>query len=575
MEFRSKLEEMTEAIELDFSPTPGFGPYKEVMPSEAVAHPAKANTLLLRFLIENFTSVGDTVLDPMAGSGSTGVVAALLGRNAVQVELERKFYEWMEKARENVERHVTLTPRGWIKNICGDARRLSELLGQADVVLTSPPYAEANRGGGIAKRGYEGKYGKDERLHLRHDRPLSDSPDNISNMPYVDTVVTSPPYTNAAAENPNVGRYRKGGKFAEEKLKGVDAVITSPPYVDGFRHNPQNAERRIQKLIEVEKRAVEKGQKWAVSSEEVIRRRYAQQDLGYGRSKGNIGNLPLGNVDAVITSPPYEGSLEGTTRHTRGGIASRDPALAQTGSYATVMSFGVPVGYSPNKDNIGNLKSEDEEYEALVDAVITSPPYAHESTASGKTRLEKQGLFKMGHSKEQPYTEEDYRKWDKHKEGNIGKRKLFIRVPCSPEEAQFHDTRRGRKGTIWEWTKEVEATSEIVERIQKLKNEKKGRSETYLEAMFKVYSEMWKVLKPGGRAIIIVKPFIRNKKVVDLPYHTWLLMARVGFELEKLCKLRLKNTSFWRVLYSKKYPKVPKINHEYILVCRKPAGQKL
>jgi DNA modification methylase len=139
MEFRSKLEEMTEAIELDFSPTPGFGPYKEVMPSEAVSHPAKANTLLLRFLIENFTSVGDTVLDPMAGSGSTGVVAALLGRNAVQVELERKFYEWMEKARENVERHVTLTPRGWIKNICGDARRLSELLSQTDVVLTSPP----------------------------------------------------------------------------------------------------------------------------------------------------------------------------------------------------------------------------------------------------------------------------------------------------------------------------------------------------------------------------------------------------------------------------------------------------
>jgi DNA modification methylase len=227
------------------------------------------------------------------------------------------------------------------------------------------------------------------------------------------------------------------------------------------------------------------------------------------------------------------------------------------------------MGYSENPENIGNLKSSDEEYEALIDAVITSPPYAHESTASKPTKLEELGLFRIGHSKETPYTEEDYREWDKHKEGNIGKRRLFIRVPCSPEEAQFHDTRPERKGTIWEWTKEVEATPEIIEKIQRLKSEKKGKSETYLEAMLKVYGEMWKVLKPGGLAIIIVKPFQRNFKIVDLPYHTYLLMNRVGFVLEKLYKLRLRQMSFWRILTYKKHPNVPRIMHEWILVCRK------
>jgi len=93
--------------------------------------------------------------------------------------------------------------------------------------------------------------------------------------------------------------------------------------------------------------------------------------------------------------------------------------------------------------------------------------------------------------------------------------------------------------------------------------------ETYLEAMLKVYTEMWKVLKPQGKAIIIIKPFIRNKKVVDLPYHTWLLLKQAGFTLTRLFKLRLKQQSFWRILYHKKFPNVPQIKHEYVLVTQK------
>jgi hypothetical protein len=80
---------------------------------------------------------------------------------------------------------------------------------------------------------------------------------------------------------------------------------------------------------------------------------------------------------------------------------------------------------------------------------------------------------------------------------------------------------------------------------------------------------MYKVLKPGGLAIIIVKPFIRNKRVVDLPYYTWILMSKVGFKLEKLYKLRLQNQSFWRILYYKKNPNIPRIAHEYVIVARK------
>jgi hypothetical protein len=103
-----------------------------------------------------------------------------------------------------------------------------------------------------------------------------------------------------------------------------------------------------------------------------------------------------------------------------------------------------------------------------------------------------------------------------------------------------------------------------------------GKSEkpTYLTEMLKVYGEMFKVLRAGGLAIIVVKPFVRNKKPVDLPYHTWLLMEKVGFRLAKLYKFRLPQFSFWRILQYRKHPDVPVIAHEYVLVCQKPDGYK-
>jgi DNA modification methylase len=51
-------------------------------------------------------------------------------------------------------------------------------------VIFSPPLGEANKGSRIAKKGYEGKYGKDERLKDRCDRPISQDKNNIGNVRY-------------------------------------------------------------------------------------------------------------------------------------------------------------------------------------------------------------------------------------------------------------------------------------------------------------------------------------------------------------------------------------------------------
>ena len=89
----------------------------------------------------------------------------------------------------------------------------------------------------------------------------------------------------------------------------------------------------------------------------------------------------------------------------------------------------------------------------MINLILFSPPYAHESTSSKKTKWQMESDFNIGHTKETKYTDNNYR-IKKHR-GNIGKLKLFKRVPCSPEEADNHDTRPERKGTIWEYTKVI------------------------------------------------------------------------------------------------------------------------
>lgn len=48
---------------------------------------------LLKRLIEIFTDVGDVVIDPVAGSGSTLRAAAECGRNAYGFEIDKTFYK--------------------------------------------------------------------------------------------------------------------------------------------------------------------------------------------------------------------------------------------------------------------------------------------------------------------------------------------------------------------------------------------------------------------------------------------------------------------------------------------------
>lgn len=63
-------------------------------------HPAEKPVDLKRFLIENSTKPGETVLDPFMGSGTTGEAAMLSGRRFIGVELDPY---WFNVACERID----------------------------------------------------------------------------------------------------------------------------------------------------------------------------------------------------------------------------------------------------------------------------------------------------------------------------------------------------------------------------------------------------------------------------------------------------------------------------------------
>lgn len=56
-------------------------------------HPTQKPVCVLKRLIEIFTDVGDTVIDPCAGSGTTLRACAEIGRSCYGFEIDKRFYK--------------------------------------------------------------------------------------------------------------------------------------------------------------------------------------------------------------------------------------------------------------------------------------------------------------------------------------------------------------------------------------------------------------------------------------------------------------------------------------------------
>lgn len=148
---------------------------------DVLRHPAKFPETLVQEFIEFFTKTGETVLDPMAGTGSALVAALRAGRNGYGIELNPSYVD--------IARQVLCEERSLLGEaeeqvtteiFQGDARQAFSILHQAsvaqvDYVITSPPYWDM-----LHARGAQSQ--RNRRANTQLDVVYSEDPGDIGNI---------------------------------------------------------------------------------------------------------------------------------------------------------------------------------------------------------------------------------------------------------------------------------------------------------------------------------------------------------------------------------------------------------
>jgi DNA modification methylase len=142
-----------------------------------LVHPAKFPETMAQEFIEFFTKKGQTVLDPMAGTGSTLVAALRAGRHSYGIELNPKYAEIAQQIIEEERNTLGEKVEGLRSNIVqGDAAQVNTYqLPTVDYVLTSPPYWDM-----LHAKGSETQ--KKRRSSSNLDVHYSDDPNDLGNI---------------------------------------------------------------------------------------------------------------------------------------------------------------------------------------------------------------------------------------------------------------------------------------------------------------------------------------------------------------------------------------------------------
>jgi len=237
---------MTTTSEVKFRRDTSFR--KAVFSPDSFAHPAKMDAQLLLWIVDHYTKPGDTIADPMAGMGTT-MLACTVGRNVILNELEDKFVKMQEASWNKVSMMPQLGhDMGDCQIIQGDARQLKSVL--IDHAIFSPPYDEAQSGGGIAQEGYTRDYqghkirgGNLEPPGKRTYMPenVGSRADNISSLPYgsIDSVITSPPYAETGADSSHT-RLPFWERLANDPTSARFRRDKQPSVGEGYSADPSN-----------------------------------------------------------------------------------------------------------------------------------------------------------------------------------------------------------------------------------------------------------------------------------------------------------------------------------------------
>jgi tRNA G10 N-methylase Trm11 len=307
----------------------------DIFTKESNRHPAKMAVGLCYRIFQHgeemgYWKKGDVILDPMAGIGTTLVVGATLGYRTIGVELERHFVELCE---QNIQFSENFWhTMGFAVVIQGDARFLPECVLSPELtngLVTSPPYADMGMASAIcgkARKLYrDGKV--DEALAVLREQEEKEIAAGWTRSPRSEEflltqlkndaewangysgAVSSPPYAG------NIGGDSGIDSEKEKKLSGVnaqhkipqryDGVVNSPPFL-----MPAGGGKGIAKT----------GHRFDPG---LANRQYVPEQ--FSKNGAQIGNLrdPKGDLDAVLSSPPYQDQMSSARARGRGPAGDR------------------------------------------------------------------------------------------------------------------------------------------------------------------------------------------------------------------------------------------------------------
>ena len=157
---------------------------------EVLRHPAKFPETLAQEFIEFFTKTGDTVLDPMAGTGSALVAALRASRNSIGIELNPTYAQIARTVLDEERCKIGENADGLAATVIqGDAARAQDFARDLHFppiayVLTSPPYWDMLRARGAETQRHRRSAG-DLDVHY------SDDPADLGNIAEYERFLTS------------------------------------------------------------------------------------------------------------------------------------------------------------------------------------------------------------------------------------------------------------------------------------------------------------------------------------------------------------------------------------------------
>jgi site-specific DNA-methyltransferase (adenine-specific) len=109
---------------------------KVALVGKNMGHPAAYPVGLPEFFIKLFTRTGDKVLDPFAGSGSTGLAAELLGRNVVLIDNKEEYFKTMKNRLEQTKSYRR--QRSFTRRMQAEVQPIQEI--NVEPVSTGPMF---------------------------------------------------------------------------------------------------------------------------------------------------------------------------------------------------------------------------------------------------------------------------------------------------------------------------------------------------------------------------------------------------------------------------------------------------